>query len=262
MNRISLRQLAATMILAAPALLTSSFAAEPAIDAPPPKPYTVPAKAKDYIAKAVQSPSRPAAMTVHDAYRKPAEVLQLAGLRPGQRVIELSSYGNYWSTMVSDILGPKGELYMYDHPFAAPVAKVGEDFVKAHPNTHFQNIDHNLIEFPKGVDVVLCILCFHELLLTNTQMDPFLAKLYKSLKPGGIILVVFPTARDGMENRDTGALHRIDPATVRGTIGGASFELIEENRMLENSSDDKKSPVMTEAEGDLCDRLIYKFRKS
>ena len=120
------------------------------LDAPPPMPYSVPAKAKDYIKKAVELPTRPLNATIHDAYRKPAEVLQFANIRPGQRVVELSAYGNYWSTMLADIVGEKGELHMFDPPFAAPLAEASKAFVAAHPNTKFQNLDFNNIEFPQG----------------------------------------------------------------------------------------------------------------
>jgi predicted methyltransferase len=235
--------------------------AQQQFDAPEPKPYEVPSRGiRDYIKKAVELPSRPPHHRVHDAYRKPAELLQFSNVRPGQRVVELSAYGNYWSTLLSEVIGPKGELHMYDPPFALPLAKAAEAFVEAHPNARFQNVDFNDIEFPRGVDLVWCYACFHEVLGTNTHMDPFLAKLYKAMKPGARILIVFYTARDGMENRDV-ALHRIDKATVLGTLQAAGFRLEEENRLLQNPNDDRKTQVLTEADGDLADRMIYRFIK-
>lgn len=275
MTRLLSRQAAATMILAlcasltsqaqqapaAPAAAPAQGQQEPKYDAPPPKPYSVPAKTKDYIKAAVEAPARGPGATIHDAYRKPAELLQFSTIRPGNRVVEISAYGNYWSMMLSDIVGPKGELYMFDPPFAAPVADVGEAFVKAHPNTKFQNVDYNKIEFPKGVDLVFCYACFHEIMLTGTDLDPFLAKLYKAMKPGAYFLITFYTARDGMENRDVGALHRLDPGTIRGTIQAAGFTLSEETRLLENRDDNLKGKVFSEEEGDLADRLTYRFRK-
>jgi predicted methyltransferase len=251
--------------------MTASVAAEtqqpqqaaqaPQVDAPPPKPYAVPAKTRDFIKKAVELPSRPPYATVHDAYRKPAELLQFANIRPGQRVVELSAYGNYWSTMLADIVGAKGELHMFDPLFAEPLAEQGRAFVAAHPNTKFQNLDFNNIEFPKGTDLIWCYACFHEILGTGVNIDPFFAKMYKAMKPGARFFVVFYTARDGMENRDVGTLHRIDVATVRGTIQAAGFQLQEENRLLQNPQDDRKTQVFTEAEGDLADRMIYRFIK-
>jgi predicted methyltransferase len=268
MNRLTAHTLAAALILSASAGMTAAVAAEttqaaeaPKLDAPPPKPYSVPAKTRDYVKKAVELPSRPPYATIHDAYRKPAELLQFSNVRPGHRVVEFSSYGNYWSEMLSDVLGPKGELYMYDPLFAAPLADEGKAFTVSHPNTKFENLDFNNIEFPRGIDLAWCYACFHEVLGTGVNLDPFFAKLYKAMKPGARFLVVFYTARDGMENREVGTLHRIDVATVRGTIQAAGFQLQEETRLLQNPQDDKKTPVFTEAEGDLADRMVYRFIK-
>jgi predicted methyltransferase len=271
MIRFAQRQFAATMVLTTLAVSLPSFAgeapqqAQPAqqaqqVDAPPPKAYTVPAKTKDYIRKAVENPDRPESMKVHDAYRLPAEVLQLANVKPGSRVVEFSSYGNYWSTLLSDIIGEKGELYMYDMPFAAELSKYGEAFATKHPNSKFQNIDHNKIEFPKQVDLAVCVNCFHELLLT-TQMDGFHAKLYKALKPGGTYIVIFPSARDGTGTDDTGKLHRIDKEVVRGYVQNVGFALIEESRILWHPEDKRTTPVMTQTEFDLSDRTFYIYRK-
>jgi predicted methyltransferase len=263
------RTLTATLVLSALAGVTPSDAAETApqqaaqaaqLDAPPPKPYSVPAKAKDYIKKAVENPARPLSATIHDAYRKPAEVLQFSNIRPGHRVVELSAYGNYWSTMLSDVVGEKGELHMFDPLFAAPLADAGKAFVAAHPNTKFQNLDFNNIEFPKGVDLVWCVACFHEVLGTGVNLDPFFAKMYKAMKPGARLMVIFYTSRDGMENRDVG-LHRVDMSTVRGTFEAAGFKLQEETRLLQNPQDNKTTPVITEAQGDLADRMTYRFIK-
>lgn len=271
MTRLRYRTIAAAVLMSGVATIAATAAEAPPpaasaaqgqqLDAPPPMPYSVPAKGiKDHVKRAVEQPGRPPHHTVHDYYRKPAEVLQFSNIRQGARVVELSSYGNYWSTMLAEAIGPKGELHMYDAPFAEPAIEAGKAFVAAHPNTKFQNVDFNAIEFPRSIDLVWCFTCFHEVLGTNTLMDPFLAKLYKAMKPGAAILVVFYTARDGMENRDMGLL-RIDPATVRGTFTAAGFQLQEENRLLQNPKDDKKSAVITEAEGDLADRMIYRFVK-
>ncbi len=264
MKRFISRPLAATIILAAATLLTQSFAGEaPKIDAPPPKPYVIPAKGiKDYIRKAVENPARPPGHAIHDAYRLPAELFDLAGIKPTSKVVELSSYGNYWSSMIASIVSEKGELHMYDHLVAEPFAEQGRKFAAAHKNTTYEIVDHNKVEFPKGIDMVWCYACYHELLLTGTQLTPFQSKLYKAMKPGGIILVVFFKARDGTETESTGPLHRIDQAIVRAQLQASGFTLESEDFFLQNLSDDRQSPVFTEAESDLADRVIFKFRKN
>jgi len=260
MIRFSLRRLTATMLLAASASVVA-FASQAPTEAPP-KPYEVPKGAKDYIRNAVQSPDRPAAMTAHDFYRKPAELLAAAGVKPGSRVIELDSYGNYYSTLLSSVVGEKGELHMYDLPFFGDqYAKYEKAFTEKHPNSTYEDVDFNKAEFPKNTDVVMCVLCFHEMLLTGVDMTSFHAKLYKAMKPGGTYIIVFYVARDGTETDDTGKLHRIDPQSVRATVQAAGFTLYQEDRYLENHDDDHTWAVETEAQGDIADRTVYKFRK-
>ena len=52
-----------------------------------------------------------------DANRKPAELLVLSGVKPGDRVIEFASVGQYFTDLLSDIVGSKGMVYMYDLPY-------------------------------------------------------------------------------------------------------------------------------------------------
>jgi predicted methyltransferase len=260
------RPLAAAVLFAATALLTLSNAGEAPqqqIDAPPPKDYVIPAKGiKDYVRKAVESPDRPAYMKVHDAYRKPAELFDLAGIKPNSKVVELSSYGNYWSTMLASIVSEKGQLHLYDHKFAEPLAKQGQAFAAAHKNTTYEIVDHNQVEFPKGIDLVWCYACYHELMLAGTQLTPFQTKLFKAMKPGGVLLVVFFKARDGTETDDTGTLHRIDQAIVRAQLQGTGFTLEAEEFFLQNHDDDHSTKVFSEKESDLADKVIFKFRKT
>jgi predicted methyltransferase len=288
MIRSTLRPLALTLILAASVQAVPSFAADapaPAavaaaqteaaaaqqplrklaplpLDAPPPKPYEVPAKGiKDYIRAAVTNPARLPNSVAHDAYRKPAELLQFANIKPGQRIVEISAYGNYWSPMLSDIIGPKGELWMFDALFAEPYKPYHEQFIATHPNAKYQNVDLNKFEPPKGVDVLWCVGCFHELLLTGVELSAFHAKVYKAMKPGGTYIVSFFNSKDGRETNDTGALHRLDPAAVKAIITSNGFTFYQEERMYRNNDDKKDTKVFTEAEGDLADRTVYMFRK-
>lgn len=277
MSSFTLRPLATILLTATATLaLAADQAAPPAaapgaapqqklaplpVDAPPAKPYTIPPKAKDFIKAAIEAPDRTPGMTVHDAYRKPAELLALAGVKPGQRVIEFSAYGNYWSSLLSSVVGPKGELHMVDATFADQYIPWHEEFMKTHTNTKFQSIDFGKYEPPKGVDVVWCVGCFHEILATGTDLAAFHAKLFKAMKPGAIYMVVFYTAKDGRETNDLGKTHRIDPATVRAHIQAGGFALHTEDRMFKNPQDNLTTQVFTESEGDLADRTVYKFRK-
>ena len=69
-----------------------------------------------HIQRAANSAERPEAARARDAGRKPKELLTLAGLKEGDRVIELASFGQYYTMILADAVGPRGRVYMYDLP--------------------------------------------------------------------------------------------------------------------------------------------------
>ncbi|HUG73238.1 MAG TPA: hypothetical protein VMK82_07445 [Steroidobacteraceae bacterium] len=263
MKRFTLRQLAAITILAASASLTSSFAQEAPVAAAPAKPYTIPSKGiSDAIRKAVQDPARAPNMVARDGWRRPAEILALAGVRPGHRVVELSSFPLYYAPMLSSIVGEKGMVHMYDFPVTAE--QYGESvraFSAAHKNTKYEVGDFSNIAFPRNIDVVFSVHAFHLMLLTNTDFDRFHSALFKAMKPGAIYLIVDHSAVVGSQTEDTAGLQRADPSLIRALVGNAGFQLVEDSRLLDNPQDDRKWPVFQEGKLDQTDQTVYKFRK-
>ena len=101
--------------------------------APAPQ-YVLPTGTPAYISAAIQDPARPAEQKARDANRKPAELLMMSGIRPGNTVVEFASFGQYFTTFLSDIVGPKGTVYMYDLPYTEKRAgDASRAFVAAHP---------------------------------------------------------------------------------------------------------------------------------
>jgi predicted methyltransferase len=68
------------------------------------------AAAPAYVAKAVADPTRPKEDVATDASRDPADTLIFAGVKPGMTVAELFPGGGYYTRMISDIVGPKGQI--------------------------------------------------------------------------------------------------------------------------------------------------------
>ena len=61
---------------------------------------------------AVADLGRPAADTALDAQRKPAEVLKLIGIKPGDKVMDLFA-GAYWDRLFSKMVGPSGKVIAF-----------------------------------------------------------------------------------------------------------------------------------------------------
>src|SRR5258706_15758922 len=65
---------------------------------------------------AVADKGRPEADTKRDADRKPAEMLEFAGVKPGQTVVDLIPGGGYFTRIFSKAVGPKGVVYAVSPP--------------------------------------------------------------------------------------------------------------------------------------------------
>jgi predicted methyltransferase len=226
----------------------------------PPKPYTIPANAPDYVKKAVASPERTKAMTDRDGHRLPAELLMLSGVKPGDKVIEFASFGQYFTTMLTSIVGDKGMIYMYDLPYLEQrMGAATREFVGKHPNTKFESVDFNTLALPEGVDVVFNVLYYHDLSLNNIDTAALNAKIFKALKPGGIFFIVDHNAKPGSGTTDTQRLHRIDPEVIKKEVRAAGFELVEDSKLLANPADDHSWMVFQER--GTTDQSVLKFRK-
>src|SRR5690349_11305197 len=111
--------------------MSISSAAE---DAPAPAPYQIPANTPAYIRKAV----------------------------------EFASFGQYFTTLLSDIVGDKGVVYMYDLPYTEQRAgAASRAFVAAHPNSKYELVDYNTLKLPANIDIVFNVLYYHDLPLNN-----------------------------------------------------------------------------------------------
>jgi predicted methyltransferase len=263
MIRSTARQIAAVATLAISAAFMPAFAGQ-APPAAPPKPYTIPASAPDYVKKAVQSPDRTPAMTARDGDRKPAELLVLSGVKPGDKVVEFAGFGQYFTTMLSSIVGDKGSILMIDLPYTEERSgAASRDFVAKHPNTKYQIVDYNAVTLPDNVDVVFNVLYYHDLAIQKPPIDTAVlnAKIFKALKPGGIFFIVDHNAAPGSGTRDTEKLHRIDPEVIKKEVKAAGFELVEDSKLLANPEDDHTWMVFAPGKRGTTDQAVLKFRK-
>jgi predicted methyltransferase len=69
------------------------------------------AKPSAAIVAAVADKARPSEDTSRDADRKPAEMLEFAGVKPGQTVADFLPGGGYFTRIFSKAVGPKGVVY-------------------------------------------------------------------------------------------------------------------------------------------------------
>lgn len=261
MKTRTLRLIAALSLGGLVATALPSVAGE-APAAAPVVPYVMPAGTPAYIKAAVDSAARAPDQKARDSNRKPAELLALSGVKPGDRVIEFASAGQYFTALLSDIVGAKGIVYMFDLPYTEQrFGAAGRAFVASHPNSRLELIDFNALELPQNIDVVFNVLYYHDLPLNKIDTAALNGKILKALKPGGIFFIVDHNARPGSGMEDTQKLHRIDPAIIKQEVTAAGFELVEESKLLAHAGDDHTQMVFTPGLRGMTDQSVFKFRK-
>lgn len=214
----------------------------------------------DYIQRAVASPARVEAMTSRDALRHPAETLVLSGIKPGDTVIELAGFGQYYTTLLSEIVGDNGKVLVYDPPFTEPFgAEASRAFAAVHANTEYHLVDYNTMELPGNVDIAYNVLFYHDLFNNDIDAAALNRKIFNALKPGGVFLIIDHNAAPGSGTRDTGTLHRIDPEVIKRDVTAAGFVLAEESKLLANPQDDHTQGVF--ADRGQTDQSVFKFVK-
>lgn len=259
MTSFTLRRMAAITILAVSASLGPSLAQQAAAPAEI-RPYEIPRRTPAAVKSAVESPSRLAAHRARDADMRPAEILTLSEVRAGLRVLELDGYGNYYSGMLSDIIGDKGSLLMWDLPYAGDVfGDAGRAFAAARPNATYETGAFHELQLPRNIDLVFSVQAYHQMYLRDVDINVFHSALFKAMKPGAIYLVVDFAGELASGVDHTATTRRIDPTVVRQDLQAIGFQLVEDSRLLYRPQDNYRTP--SDEVGDKADHLILKYRK-
>ncbi len=217
-------------------------------------------------------PSRPDRQRAADAARKPAEVLELLRLQPGQRVLDVSAGRGYYTRLLAPAVGPSGKVFAHSTEGLVAVDKLQPDWDAIHavwPNVELRLGIPGEMALPPKLDRVLFHLVFHDLWWEDAtyripRMDApkFLKQLHRAVKRGGLVLVVDHAANPGGDPRaETMARHRVDPAVVKAEMQSAGFALEAQSALLANPADDHLKMVYDPAVRGRTDRFILLFRR-
>jgi predicted methyltransferase len=228
------------------------------------------ASAPANITAAVADGNRPDTDKQRDANRKPVDTLAFLGVKPGEKVGELIPGGGYFTRLLSKAVGPKGHVYALvpERPANAPAdmpdlaARVKA--IAADPN--YSNVSVVVAPLgtlapPEAVDLVFTAQNYHDLHNFPVDVVAFNKSIFKSLKPGGLYVVLDHSAEPGSGLRDTNTLHRIDPNVVKQEVTAAGFQFVGSSDILANSADTRTGKVFDPAIRGKTDQFILKFRK-
>lgn len=225
-------------------------------------------KTPAFVTAAVADPHRPKADTNRDADRLPAIMLGFSGIKPGDRVAELIPAGGYSTRLLSAAVGPKGHVYSIN---LATIAQRIRDQIKpvvndpAYANVTVSDQDLSDLKLPEPVDLVWTAQNYHDfknpgMFYADTEaMDK---AVFAALKPGGLYVIIDHVAAPGSGTRDTGTLHRIDPAVVKTEVTAAGFRLLRQSTALGNANDPHTARVPGQGGiGDKSDKFFLVFQK-
>jgi predicted methyltransferase len=243
--------------LAVLAALLSAPAAFAVVDDNPPPP-----KVPAYIQKAIDSPARVQKQKDRDPARKPGETLAFAGLKPGQKVVELASFGQYYTDIMAPVVGPKGHIWMYDLPYTDKnFGNASREFVAKHPNTEFAEAKFDEMEWPRNLDLITIVLYYHDLQYNGVNTAVLNKKMFDALKPGGRLLIVDHKADAGSGWRDSKTIHRMGVETIVQEVMAAGFKLKIDSDLLANPQDDHHKMVFAPGERGHTDQALFVFEK-
>src|SRR4051812_13371652 len=200
------------------AVFSLALAAATAVDAKP-------ASISTSVAAAMAAPDRRPENVKLDEGRKPAQVLEFLGLRPGMNVLDLLGANGYWAELMVPAIGNGHDTIWQPTQFLGDRGKAFmAAFTAKHPNASLIVSPFEAPDLPKNyADFVILNDNYHDTYWHNEklklpQMDPnaFLKAVYASMKPGGVIGVIDHVANPNKDTRATvEKYHRIDPNVIR-----------------------------------------------
>jgi predicted methyltransferase len=224
------------------------------------------------VAVAVASSARSADNVKLDESRKPAEVLNFLGLRPGMNVIDLFGGNKYWAEIIAPAVGPKGHVLVWEPTqfYKGDAKPAFEAFAAKNPNVSISVSPFEAPALPTSqADFVMLNLNYHDTYWQSDKygiprMEPaaFLKAVYNAMKPGAVIGVIDHVASPNADTRATvEKMHRIDPNVVKADFKRAGFVLAGESNILRNPADDHSLLVFDPKVRGKTDRFFLKFKK-
>ena len=233
------------------------------------------ANGADEYDAALTHAGRPAADSARDSIDHPADMLRLAGIKPGMTVADVLAGDGYYSELLSYVVGPKGHVYLINNlafdNWSQPALKdrlAGGRLT----NVTQQTVDLNDMKLaPASLDAILLVKVYHDMYWVNTNpknpwpkvdVNAVLNQLSRALKPGGVLLLIDHSAKAGHGNSDAGELHRIEEAFAVQDFTAHGFKVIAKSDLLRRPDDSRdlisyKGPALGKT-----DRFGLVFRKT
>jgi predicted methyltransferase len=213
----------------------------------------------------VASADRSEADRANDARRKPAQLLEFYGARPGMTALDLGAGTGYNTELLARAAGATGKVY------AQNTRSMVDNMLKGRFDERLQkpvmkNVVHVVREFDdplppevRDLDLVTFNFTYHDVSYMNVDRAKMNRAVFNALKPGGIYIVADHSGRPGTGVTEGKTLHRIEEAAVRREVEAAGFRFVAEGGFLRNPQDPRDAPVFKPKQPN--DEFVLKFVK-
>lgn len=220
------------------------------------------------LAAALASADRPAADKARDADRKPAELMEFFGVKPGMTTVDIIALGGYVTEVLSVAVGPNGKVYAQNPPVALQLreglyAKEITERLASNRLPNVVRVDGDLPATsqiaPGSVDVAITMMNYHDVRNRSPEVAVgFLKAVHTMLKPGGVLGVTDHVGNDGADNA---ALHRIPKHFLIEDAKAAGFTIDGESDVLKHTADDHTKLVFDPTLRGKTDQFAVRLRK-
>jgi predicted methyltransferase len=222
-----------------------------------------------YVTAAINSPARKEDAG-DDTHRQIAAIMSFTQVKPGQKVVELIPSRGYWTRVFSAIVGPQGHVYtLWPDPYQQYVDDSYAMWQALVTTPQYANV--SLIRgpaadfrLPESVDLVFTNQNYHDYhdkFMGPVDMAAFDKKVFDTLKPGGVFVVIDNVAPAGSGFAATDTTHRVDPEAVKKEVEAAGFVFDGSSDALKNPADTHTLVSYTPPMAGHNDQFIFRFRK-
>ncbi|MBV8634055.1 MAG: class I SAM-dependent methyltransferase [Burkholderiaceae bacterium] len=216
---------------------------------------------------AILDSGRPAEDKARDADRKPLEMLEFAGVKPGQTVVDYVPGKGYFTRIFSNAVGPTGTVYS-DTPQLVIDKFKDKGLPPPVSNEPGRGNVHEVVAKGEDLgaskaDLVWTSQNYHDVhIWAGAKGAADLNKsVFNALKPGGVYIVLDHAGPAGLDDAGMSKLHRIDEALVKKEVVAAGFILDGESKILRNPNDSHEANVFDPSIRGKTDQFILRFRK-
>lgn len=166
-----------------------------------------------------------------DKWQRPAEVMDLVGLREGSTVADVGCGEGYFVLHLARRVGSSGRVYAVDvdDDSLRRVRRAIEEDKLGNVEIVLSRADD--AQLPAGaLDAVITVNAYHEM----REYDAMLRSMYAALKPGGRLAVIDAASDDNGSRSSMQSAHKIAESLVRADAERNGFRFLSKERGFEN----------------------------